>query len=580
MHAPTFSLLSARAEGSEALEALSLSLTNSLGAEWDGSSGICGSTRVLASRKPVFTVREENLAVYVFGDIHGGDMTRLERAIHGAASAADAASALAALTWGSYVAFLEDRSGAYAFRDPSGAVPLYVAAFKKLQIASTRITPRLLRAAGLDWRIDVSAVAKLLAIPPAAAYLPGLSEIAIAVPGRLVKLEDPKQTRTIWSPAAIARTRVQLAPERLARAADAVLAAMAKPGGTGVELSGGFDSSAVFSCLARLGIDPKPFNFATAGRGGDEAHFAKDVATQWDIQLRTYASASELPDYRAFDAADHGVQPILHGLDSVFAKARQDMIDRERVTQVMTGQGGDALFYRLPTRLVALDRRRELGFSSLFTRSILDDARRVNGSIWSVLTTALGRRTGDDRPELEWALSHLLGQAATIHLKGPQPMHPWLDTCHDLSPGKAFHLMMLSHCQLFHGGRLFAPSVPMAHPLLAQPLIELTLACPTYILQTGPIDRGLARLAFGDRLPRSILRRRSKGEASDHYARAVLHNRDWLRDHLLGGRLTAVGLLDPVALEQALEPNAMRLGTDYRAFVQYASLESWMRYWT
>lgn len=580
MHRPIAAFINAAAGVSAELDDLSRSLTVSLRAEWDGASGLHSSTRTITAQKAKLSFSGRGLTLQVFGDLHGFDEATLRQRLEHAESAAEAAAALVKDAWGGYVAFLEDRSGSFVLRDPSGAVPLYVARIERLQLASTHITPTFLRAAGLSWQIDVPAVAKLLANPPAAGYLSGLSEIEIAEPGRLISMKDRSGSRTIWSPSAIARRRETLEPAQLSSTLDTVLGTMARQSSVGVELSGGFDSSVVFSSLARLGNDPKPFNFATSGKGGDETRFARDAADKWGIPLHTFSSASKLPDYRAFDAADHGVQPVLHGLDSVFAHARQRLVDKEKVDRVMTGQGGDALFFRLPSRLVALDRRRELGIASLLARSTLDDARRVNGSIWSVLTTAMGRRTGHDSPELDWTMSHLLGDAATDHLTGPQPKHPWLNDCDDLSPGKYFHLMMLSHCQLFHGPRLFAPSVPMMHPLLTQPLIELTLACPTYILQSGPLDRGLAREAFRERLPTSVLHRRSKGEASDHYARAILHNRDWLLNHLLGGRLAAIGLVDPVVVERALDPGSMRLGTDYRAFVQYASIESWMRYWS
>ena len=579
MRNPAFAFLNSTVGLSNGLDALSQSFTDNLGAGRDHTCRLPSSTRIMTSRKPALATQGLDVTVLVFGMLYSGDPVRLERTIRDATGAIEAAEALTNLAWGSYVAFLQDRRGSYAFRDPSGALPLHIARFEHLEFASTAITPSLLRKAGLSWRIDHAAVAKLLANPPAAGYLSAIAEVEIVVPGRLVSLNGRRDCHTVWSPGAVARRRRELPADALSDKLDDVLTRLTKKATTGVELSGGFDSSVVFSSLAKLDLAPKPFNFATVGKGGDEVHFARDVAARWGLPLRTYSSGTELPSYCTFDAADHGVQPILHGLDSVFAKARQDMINAECLDQVMTGQGGDALFFRLPTRLVAADRRREMGLSSLFARSIVDDARRVNGSIWSVLTTAFGRRTGDDRPQLEWTMSHLLGTAATEHLSGPQPRHPWLEDCDDLPPAKVFHLMMLSHCQLFHGGRLFAPTVPVIHPLLTQPLVEMTIACPTYLLQRGPTDRGLAREAFRDRLPHSVLHRRSKGEASDHYARAVLDNVDWLKCHLLEGRLRDARLLNAVAIEQATKPNEMRLGTDYRAFVQYASIESWMRYW-
>ncbi len=579
MHGSATAFIDAEQDAFGELAMLSRSLTAHLGVEWDGATGLLSTTRVLTTRKAALEFRGVHVTIKIFGELHCSDQVDLGRRFEAAASAVDAATALTASAWGAYVAFLEDANGSYVMRDPSGAVPLQIVRYERLRLASTQITPRLLRAAGLDWHIDQEAVSKLLANPPAAGYLSGLSEIEIATPGQLVSMRNRSDARTVWSPCGIARRRAPLAPTSLASALDGVLESMGRDHDVGVELSGGFDSSVVFSSLARMGRSPRPFNFATAGKGGDEARFARDAAARWSIPLRAHSSGTELPDYHAFDQADHGVQPILHGLDSVFARARQELVDREGVGRIMTGQGGDALFFRLPSRLVALDRRSELGIRSLFGRSTLDDARRVNGSIWSVLTTGFGRRTGDDRPELDWTMSHLLGASAKQHLCGPQPKHPWLNGSADLPPGKIFHLMMLSHCQLFHGRRLFPSSVQILHPLLAQPLLELTLACPSYVLQSGPIDRGLAREAFQHRLPPSVLHRRSKGEASDHYARAILHNREWLRSHLLGGRLASLGLIDPNAIERALQPDAMRLGTDYRAFVQYASIESWARYW-
>ncbi|WP_457351686.1 asparagine synthase-related protein [Sphingomonas sp. UYP23] len=537
-------------------------------------------SRTMSTNDPVLAICTGALSMRVFGRLHCRDPRRIEEKVKGCLSVVEAARLLVDQAWGSYVAFLADPDGLYALRDPSGAVPLFVARTGDVQMASTRITQAFLKAVGLDWRVDLDAVGRLLASPAAPAYLSGLVDVEIVVPGQLVAIAQEPVSHTIWHPAEFARGSKALAPETLAAAVDDVIGTLAGSGRVGVELSGGLDSSIVFSSLAHLGHQPKPFNFATAGKGGDEAHFAEDVANRWNIPLYRCASASALPEYRALEGLEHGVQPTVHGLDSVFAQARQDLVDRERVDMIMTGQGGDSLFFNIPTRLVAADRRRDLGIGSLLAASTLDDARRVKGSIWSVLAAAFGRRIADDQGDGNWLTPHLLGPAAAGFLGDLPPVHPWLQACSELSPAKMLHLTVLTHCQIFHGERLFAPTVPMVHPLLAQPLVELALACPTYVLQAGSRDRALARETFRERLPQSVLLRRNKGEASDHYARAILSNRDWLRSYLLDGRLVKAGLLNSVAVEKSMAPDAIRLGTDYRAFLQYASMESWLRHWS
>lgn len=538
-----------------------------------------GTTRTLGAGDPALDICNGAVSLQIFGELHLKDRPRLEATLRRTKTAREAAEAVIAQAWGSYVAFVADQNGMFALGDPSGAVPLFIARSHDLQVASTRLTPAFLKAAGLTWNIDIDAVAKLLASPAAPAFLSGLSGVEIVTPGHLVSLRNATDSRPIWVPREIARRRKVLTPDVLASVLDDVLEALASNRRIGVELSGGLDSSIVFSSLASLGFRPKPFNFATSGRGGDEAHFATDVADRWDTSLYRCSSADALPCYSAFDALAQGVQPVVHGLDSVFARARQDLIDREQIDIIMTGQGGDSLFFNIPTRLVAADRCREMGIRSLFQPNTIDDARRVKGSVWSVLAATLGKRTKDDRGDHDWLTPHLLGPAAAPALRDPLPVHPWLLECADLPPAKALHLMVLAHCQVFHGDRLFAPTATMVHPLLTQPLLEIALACSTYVLQSGSRDRGLARETFKARLPLSVLSRRNKGEASDHYARAILCNRDWLLDRLLHGRLVEAGLLNPRAIEAAMSIDAIRLGTDYRAFLQYASMESWMRNW-
>ncbi|UZK67854.1 asparagine synthase-related protein [Sphingomonas sp. M1-B02] len=482
--------------------------------------------------------------------------------------------------WGSYVALLGDGADAFVLRDPSGGVPLFVLGGRGITIAATALTPRLLRAAGLPPDPDLNNVAHVLAHPPAAAHLSLLKGISIVTPGDAVLLAEPERRETVWSPASIAATPQPLTPGDILATLDAVTGKFATDKLTGVELSGGFDSSSVFASLAATGRRMRPFNVATASSAGDERNFARSVAARWSTPLREFEAGAALPDYGPLLDLHHEVQPALTGLDSVFAAARETFAAEEKLDLVMTGQGGDALFFQLPTRLVAVDRLQAQGLRGLAVTKLRDDAVRSGSSIWSVAATAMGVRMEADRDALPPLTPHLLGHVSLGALQRPAPTHPWLSQGGKLPPAKRRHLMMLANSQLVHGPRLFHPSAPLHHPLLAQPLVERLLACPVHLLAKGPLDRGLARDAMRDRLSEAVLHRRSKGEASDHYARAVLHNRDWLLSVLLDGALARAGLIDRQAVEQALQIEQIAISTDYRAFAVYACLEAWLRYWT
>jgi asparagine synthase (glutamine-hydrolysing) len=116
----------------------------------------------------------------------------------------------------------------------------------------------------------------------------------------------------------------------------------------------------------------------------------------------------------------------------------------------------------------------------------------------------------------------------------------------------------------------------MMLPLLSQPILELCLRIPVYVLRDGGQDRALARAAFADVLPPEILSRTSKGNTHSHMHEVFENNLPLIREILPGGYLVTEGFIDGATLEDLL--NQHRAAEPYMVeILDYVCVESWAR---
>ena len=119
----------------------------------------------------------------------------------------------------------------------------------------------------------------------------------------------------------------------------------------------------------------------------------------------------------------------------------------------------------------------------------------------------------------------------------------------------------------------------MHHPLINQPLMEACLAIPSWLWVRGGRNRAVARQAFADLLPPTIVRRRTKGSLAAMCSQAFAQNCRALADLLLGGELSRRELIDERAVEAYLQCAGGPLDDDYFRIFDLASLELWLRSW-
>jgi asparagine synthase (glutamine-hydrolysing) len=158
--------------------------------------------------------------------------------------------------------------------------------------------------------------------------------------------------------------------------------------------------------------------------------------------------------------------------------------------------------------------------------------------------------------------------------------HPWLDLPATTLPGKLEHVEALVSIQHFLDRGQPLLGVPMVHPLMAQPLLELCLAIPSWHWLRGGRDRAVARRAMEAILPQAIAERRAKGRLESLFLQAYMARRRELADFLLNGRLATMGILDRASLAHYLLGTAEPADADYVRILEIAALEEWLAAWT
>ncbi len=470
---------------------------------------------------------------------------------------------LTARFWGRYVALIRETQDGWAvFRDPSGALEAMTWTRDGLWITASHLPawmpPGLWP---LDLSIDWSGVEAWVRASAAIGARSALTGLRPVTPGAVLRADGAEQQ--VWSPATVARSAPPPAPDVALRdVVDACVRQLLGDEPALAEISGGLDSAIVAASLCTGARDQvlEWTNYFVDGRRGDERPYARDVAAHLGFPLTEVRK----PDFAVTEAmlarvAD-GLRP---GLSAKDAARDEEAAERARALgarRIVTGQGGDMVFFATPTPLLVVDQMRAQGPLSWASAYTLDIARWTHRAIWATP----GRRW---RAELE-------------RHNRPVQGHPWMVGVQDLPPAKQIQIATLAHKLTIQIEGLRGRAAEVVHPLLAQPVLELCLSLPTPVLTEGGRDRGLARRAFGDRLPESVRLRRSKGDLGAYYGQVAASSLPMLRAYLLDGELVGAGLLDRPRLEAMLVRDHMIWRGDFSAVMSFAVVEAWVRHWS
>ncbi|MBB5746536.1 asparagine synthase-related protein [Brevundimonas variabilis] len=493
-------------------------------------------------------------------DREGRPLTAQERAVCGCRPLDTArAQAVVSELWGRYVLVRRTSGDVAVLRDPSGA--LEAVSWRRDGVTITTSHPEAAFDPLLpeDLEIDWLAVANL--VRRAGEYrhslpLKGLTPIAA---GELRTLgARGSVVEQIWRPAEIYRAARQRERPDLRVVVERAVRALAGDRIWVAEVSGGLDSAIIAGALKQSQREQVSawVNHYVEQPEGDERQYARPVVEQFGFTL------SEVRREKLGLSADRlaqsagGFRPAINDIDPDYNDDIAMRIAKTGAWGSLTGQGGDAVFFQMPSPLIAFDEIRERGIGARL--AVLHRiARWTRRSLWPRAWVSAWRQHRRSRDAWD---------------------HPWLEDLRGVPPAKALQISVLSFCQTFQGQAVRSRHGACVNPLLSQPVLEAGLAWSTVDLTWGGRDRAAARSAFQNLLPPALYARRSKGELGAYYGEAVADQLPFLRSYLLDGALAKAGLLDP-AMEERLTREALLWRGGYTTILSLALTEAWVRHW-
>jgi asparagine synthase (glutamine-hydrolysing) len=500
---------------------------------------------------------------------------------------------LVAHYWGDYLALVTDRQcgTVWIVRSPTCHTPCLFASVHGLRayFSATRDLARLgVMALSVNWNY----VAVYTACGRVHCSETGLNEVRELQNGEYHRIsEDGITSAFCWNPVDICRSDViEDAPRAQAALRATTLACVTSWASNHDRivhrLSGGIDSSVIAACLRGI---RKPqvtcVNYYSRGAYGDEREFARLAARKFDFELIEYRQNStfrldSLLEYPPTDSP-------LHYLFKIECDAREVALARHiNATARFTGTMGDILFQMPPFGPAVTELIQRLGLHWSLFKAALEAAQCDRISLWRILKNAFAdaifRSNRSGRPGEFKAQDVMLltAEASTVFDNPPlRFVHPWLHSIEHVPAGKLAQVSCLGFNSTYFNALHEPDESELIHPLISEPLVELCLRIPTYLLLHDGRDRAMVRNAFAAELPVQIFNRASKGSMSLWVREMVSANAEFVRELLLEGVLVREHIIDRRKLEASLPGRAARSPLPIGCFLDCVAAEAWSRVW-
>jgi asparagine synthase (glutamine-hydrolysing) len=493
--------------------------------------------------------------------------------------------------WGRYVAFLHDAPAraTWVVRDPTGGLPCYLVRCRGVDVYFSWIDDI---AALLDAPLEANWAYLIASVCFLREHSQGtaLREVTQVLAGECVETRAGISKRSFyWDPLQVANTEtiedLAAAVTALRQCVRDVIHAWASCyEHVLLSLSGGLDSSIVLACLKDAPSRPEVtcFHYYPLGADLDERTYARAAAAKAGLELLERARDSSF-SLQPLLTVHRAPEPTNYPYFLEHSRLEAQLAAECGATAVVIGYGGDQLFYQDRAEWAPGDFLHRRGPRPSVLRIALDAAQMDQISVWRVLAQAISGYLVHQRwsPLQEAGRMRALLVPAVIEeaKRSAAFLHPLLRHPRGAPSGKLWHAHQVSQPFDFYDPLGREGDAERISPLFSQPILELCLRIPTYVLTHGGWDRAVARRAFYDDLPPAIRNRRNKGGIEEHLRFTLERNRGFLRELLLDGALVRQGVVDRRRLTEVLSGRATRIAAGSGELLEYAGIEAWLRRW-
>ena len=277
-----------------------------------------------------------------------------------------------------------------------------------------------------------------------------------------------------------------------------------------------------------------------------------ELPLQYEIDLDSWSEAapSPRPGHYSTMAQQRRLAELAHELGA---------------SAVVTGDGGDAVFYQPAGVEVAADFVHEQGLKLSAARVIMATAMLTETSVWVVTREALKglkwRRRRHVNILADGAKHRKLASADARELFArnfDRYAPSYLPEAMELPVGKFAHVC--NAAQAVPCGSVLAgwDDPTYINPYTDEVVKEFCLATPVYIHCREGLARWLPRVAFAGVVPGSLLQRVTKGRPEAHFHAVADGHLPQLSERLLAGELVKRGILDRKAVTSALRGHTVK----------------------
>jgi asparagine synthase (glutamine-hydrolysing) len=498
--------------------------------------------------------------------------------------------------WGRYVGLVQDGATGetWILRDPSGAMPCLLARYQGVHLVFSDLDD-CLKLGLLNFSVSWPYIRALLANSTLQARSTGLNEVSEIQLGERLRFSGDSVHRTLeWNPLAIARTDPITDPEQavleLRETTRACIHAWASCySGIIHNLSGGLDSSIVLSCLQDAPSQPAVtcLNYFATGPDEDERKYARLMASHARVPLIERQLDPREVRLESILKLRRSSRPWFYLYELEHGAFEGQLSSARGANALFSGAGGDGVFFQAHADLAVADYLFDRGMGSDLLRVAVDAARISRKSVWPLLFNAIRTRLLHSRRDplsLSSRPSRTLVSRDVLHSAryDESLQNPWFPRAvtRRTPPGIIWHALSVAAPPAYYPSFTDGPYPERTMPLLSQPLVELCLRIPTYVLIRNGMDRATARRAFAPDLPPEISKRRAKGRIDQHVRNIMDINLGMVRELLLDGRLVKEGLLDRRNLELYLSRDRSPADFQYSEILhEHLCTEAWLARW-